>query len=112
MARHATTPRYAKALPRSELDDVHHADLDFLAERIFGPGRLRLLRAERATAETDWWREHDAELERLQRERSDVDRSLQRQVPRLEEHDDPNHPVIALATRRIEELSARAASIS
>lgn len=92
-------------------DKVLDAVLDFLAERIFGPSRLRLLRAELATAETDSWSEHDAELERLQRERSDVDRSLQRQVLRLEEHDDSNHPVVALATRRIEELSARAASI-
>jgi site-specific DNA recombinase len=93
-------------------DKVLDAVLDFLAERIFGPDRMRLLRAELATAETDSWREHDAELQRLRRERIDVDRSLQRQALRLEEHDDPNHPVIALATRRIEELSARAASIA
>jgi hypothetical protein len=29
----------------------------------------------------------------------------------LEEHEDPNHPVVALATRRIEELSARRSSV-
>jgi DNA invertase Pin-like site-specific DNA recombinase len=81
-------------------DKVLDAVLDFLSERIFGPGRLRLLRAELASAASDSWREHDAELERLERERADVDRSLRRQVLRLEEHDDPNHPVITLATRR------------
>ncbi len=34
-------------------DKILDAVLDFLAERIFGPGRLRLLRAELAAAETD-----------------------------------------------------------
>lgn len=36
-----------------------------------------------------------------------MQRSLYRQTLRLEEHDDPDHPIVALATRRIEELSAR-----
>jgi hypothetical protein len=31
---------------------------------------------------------------------------------RLEEHEDPTHPVIALATRRIEELSTRRDAVS
>jgi hypothetical protein len=31
---------------------------------------------------------------------------------RLEEHDDPAHPIVALAARRIEELSARRESIT
>ena len=43
----------------------------------------------------------------MQREQRDVQRSLYRQTLRLEEHDDPDHPIVALATRRIEKLSAR-----
>jgi hypothetical protein len=36
-----------------------------------------------------------------------MDRALYRQALRLEEHDDPNHRVVALAKQRIEELSGR-----
>jgi hypothetical protein len=41
----------------------------------------------------------------------EVQQALRRQVLRLEEHDDPDHPVIKLATQRIEELSGRAEAI-
>jgi hypothetical protein len=54
---------------------------------------------------------HDAELDRLRREQTEVQRSLYRQTLRLEEHDDPDHPIVALATPRIEELAARQESI-
>lgn len=37
----------------------------------------------------------------------ELDRALYRQALRLEEHDDPNHPVVKLAIRRIEELTAQ-----
>ncbi|HEY5294606.1 MAG TPA: hypothetical protein VIJ70_03925 [Gaiellaceae bacterium] len=47
------------------------------------------------------------ELLALNQERDQLDQALYRQSLRLEEHDDPSHPVVALATRRIEELSAR-----
>ena len=40
-----------------------------------------------------------------------MQRSLYRQTLRLEEHDNPDHPIVALATRRIEELAARQESI-
>ncbi|MHB1539398.1 MAG: recombinase family protein [Solirubrobacteraceae bacterium] len=86
--------------------------LDFLARRIFGPERLRLLQAELAQAGTEEWCEHDAEQERLQNELQGIDRSLHRQTLRLEEHEDPDHPVVALATRRIEELSARRRAVT
>ncbi len=69
-------------------DIILEHTLDFLARRIFGPERVRLLRHE------------------LQ----DTERSLHRQALRLEEHDDPNHPVIVLAKQRITELSARRAA--
>jgi hypothetical protein len=92
-------------------DVILEATLDFLGRRIFGPNRLRLLRAEMANATTASWKDHDAELERLQRERADVEQSLYRQALRLEEHEDPNHPIVKLAGRRIEELAARQSAI-
>ena len=52
------------------------------------------------------WQKHEAEIARRRRELADLDRSLYRQALRLEEHDDPAHPVIALAKRRIVELTA------
>ena len=91
--------------------ELEHA-LDFLSRRIFGPDRLKLLRSELSRAEAATWREHDDERDRLQRELADIDRSLYRQTLRLEEHDDPAHPIVALAGRRIEELSARRESIT
>lgn len=73
-----------------------------------GAGAVALLclaawRCSASACESD----HDAELDRLQREQRDVQRSLYRQTLRLEEHDDSDHPIVALATRRIEELAAR-----
>jgi len=83
---------------------------DFLSRRIFGPDRLRLLRRELSHAAASW-HEHDSELDRLKRRRREVERSLYRQTLRLEEHDDPDHPVVALAKRRIGQLSAHRESI-
>jgi hypothetical protein len=68
------------------------------------------LRHELAGADRAEWKQHDAQAEQLAAELADIDRSLRRQGLRLEEHDDPDHPVVALATRRIEELSARRAA--
>ncbi len=85
---------------------------EFMAERLFGPDRLRLLSAELATAADEQKDDPDAsERERLEAEEKDVQKALRRQVLRLEEHDDPDHPVIKLATQRIEELSGRAEAI-
>ena len=114
VSRHSAAAADAAGHPRVlgiKEDTVLDAVVDFLGDRIFGPDRLRLLRAELARAAAGEWREHDAELERLARELREVDRSLYRQTLRLEEHDDPNHPVVALATRRIEELTARREAI-
>jgi site-specific DNA recombinase len=85
---------------------------EFLAERLFGPERLRLLRKELARADSAEWKQHDAQADRLAAELRDVNRALYRQTLRLEEHDDPGHPVVALATRRIEELTARRQAIT
>jgi site-specific DNA recombinase len=86
---------------------VLEAVTDFLGRRIFGPERLGLLKVELARATSASWGEHDGELDRLTKEEAEIERSLHRQALRLEEHDDPRHPVVALATSRIEELSAR-----
>src|SRR5204863_519094 len=71
------------------------------------PGRLDLLRDELARTAADGWHEHEAETTNRRRELAELERSLYRQALRLEEHDDPGHPVIALAKRRIVELTAR-----
>ncbi len=65
-----------------------------------------ILPEELARASLGGWQEHEAEIARRRRELADLDRSLYRQALRLEEHDDPGHPVIALARRRIVELTA------
>ena len=86
--------------------------LDFMGRRLFGPERLRLLRDELARFAEEGANDHAAERERLARERDDLDRALYRQALRLEEHDDPDHPVVALAKRRIAELSARREAVA
>jgi len=85
--------------------------IEFMGRRLFGPERLRLLRDELARSVAEGWREHDTQLARLRLELEDIDRALYRQTLRLEEHEDPRHPIVALATRRIEELSTRRASV-
>jgi tRNA(Glu) U13 pseudouridine synthase TruD len=85
----------------------------FMAERLFGPDRLALLREELLDEAADGaWRERDAELANLHAEDDKVQKALYRQALRLEEHDDPDHPVVKLATRRIEELSGKAKAIA
>jgi hypothetical protein len=84
---------------------------DFMGRRLFGPDRLQLLRAELAKSAAADWQEHDNQEAKLQREAEQLQRSIYRQTLRLEEHDDPNHPVIAAASRRIEELSSRYAAV-
>jgi hypothetical protein len=86
--------------------------VEFMGRRLFGPDRLRLLRDELSQASTTAWHDHDAELSTLRSDLAEVDRSLYRQTLRLEEHEDPDHPVVAMATRRIEELSARRSAIT
>ncbi len=91
---------------------VLEAALDFLARRIFGPDRLGLLRDELADATAATWEGHTADLDRLEGELRDIERSLRVQALRLEEHEDPKHPVVVLATERIEELSARKSAVT
>jgi site-specific DNA recombinase len=86
--------------------------LDFMGRRLFGPDRLRLLRDELARYVEEGAGGHAAERERLTREGDDLDRARYRQALRLEEHDDPEHPVVALAKRRIAELSARREAVA
>lgn len=92
-------------------DLVLGALLDFMTRRIFGPERLRHLRHELAEAATGSGDRRDAELVRLRSELKEIDQALYRQALRMEEHDDPDHPVVALAKQRIAELSARRAAI-
>jgi DNA repair exonuclease SbcCD ATPase subunit len=74
--------------------------------RLFGPKSLRYLRKELAhvkSSETE--SQHRDELERLQAEREKIDQSMRRQTLRMEEQDDPRHPIIVLAKQRIDELA-------
>ncbi len=81
-----------------------------MGRRLFGPERLRLLRDELARSSAESWREHDTQLGGSASTSRTPTAPLYRQSLRLEEHDDANHLVVALATRRIEELSFRRAS--
>ncbi len=86
--------------------------LDFLARRVFGPDGLRLLHDELAGATVSSWQQHGPEAERLEEDLGKLDRSLRMQSLRLEEHEDPNHPIVALASERIVELTARKAAVT
>lgn len=90
-------------------DVVLDAVRGFMSERLFGPERLDLLRGELAEAANDGaWQERDSRLADLRAEEKQVQQALYRQSLRLEEHEDPEHPVVKLATQRIEELSKQA----
>ena len=84
---------------------------DFLGRRLFGPDRLHLLRDELATALADGDDSHTAELAAVTRQLAEIDQAVRRQALRLEEHDDPDHPVVAAAKARIEELAGRRAAL-
>ncbi len=108
--RHGLAASEAAGHPRVlgiKEETVLDALVDFLSRRLFAPGRLDLLRDELARTAADGWHEHEAETTNRRRELAELDRSLYRQALRLEEHDDPGHPVIALAKRRIVELTAQ-----
>jgi site-specific DNA recombinase len=93
-------------------DVVLDAVRSFMSERLFGPERLDLLRDELAEAASDGaWQERDSRLADLRAEEKQVQQALYRQSLRLEEHEDPEHPVLKLATQRIEELSGQAEAI-
>ncbi len=84
---------------------------DFLSRRVFGPDRLRLLRDELAQSVAGNWSDHAAQAADLARKLTENERSVLRQTLRLEEHDDPNHPVVAAAKKRIEALAQERAAI-
>src|SRR4029077_706079 len=93
-------------------EKIREAVLDFLARRVFGPDRLCLLRDELANATASTWETHAGDLSRHESELRDIGRSLRVQALRLEEHEDPKHPVVVLATERIEELSTRKSGVT
>ena len=86
--------------------------LDFLSRRVFSADRLRLLRDELAASTATSWEDHSAEAERLQGELNKLNRALRAQTLRLEEHEDPAHPIVALASERIMELSTRKTAVT
>src|ERR1700722_6423475 len=86
--------------------------LDFLSRRVFGADSLRLLRDELAASTASSWEDHDAEAKRLEAELEKIKRSRRAQKLRLEEHDDPTHPVVVAASERIVELSTRKSAVA
>jgi hypothetical protein len=78
----------------------------------FGPDRLRLLRDELAASTASTWEDHSADVDRLESELATLNQSLRAQTLRLEEHEDPAHPIVALATERIVELSTRKGAVT
>jgi site-specific DNA recombinase len=92
-------------------DTVLDAVLEFMDRRLFGPGRLKRLRDELSRPSSDPDDQHAEDLERLQSELQDIDQARHRQSLRMEEHDDPQHPVVALAKERIIELGTRCKAI-
>jgi site-specific DNA recombinase len=85
--------------------------LDFLGRRVFGADRILLLRDELAQTVSGNWNDHTAHTADLTRKLNENERSVLRQTLRLEEHDDPHHPVIAAAKKRIEALAHERAAI-
>lgn len=88
-------------------DHLLQAAVDFLGRRLFGPERIALLRQELTVASTGDTSNEARERVQLSQRADELDRALYRQALRLEEHDDPNHPVVKLAVQRIEELTAQ-----
>jgi site-specific DNA recombinase len=80
---------------------------DFLGRRLFGPDRLRLLHDELAASLVESDDGHTEQLATVARHLAEIDQAIRRQTLRLEEHDDPDHPVVAAAKIRIEELAGQ-----
>jgi site-specific DNA recombinase len=85
--------------------------LDFLARRLFGPDRLRLLHDELLQSLGAIDDDHALEVVAAKRQLAEIDQAVRRQSLRLEEHDDPAHPVVAAAKARIEDLAAQRAAL-
>jgi hypothetical protein len=84
----------------------------FLSERVFAPEAIELLRAEIATGEADHAAGRvEAKLARLRAEIADVDQAIERQVGVFEKYDNPNHPVVLVAEKRIISLAERKADL-
>jgi hypothetical protein len=84
-----------------------------MVSRLLGADRLDLVRDELLDKASEGaWQERDSRLARLHAEARETERALYRQALRLEEHDDPEHPVVKLATKRIEELGGKETSIT
>lgn len=91
---------------------VLEAIREFMAERIFGPHRLRLLREDMvAVTCAEVADPGEAQRDRPETERQTIETAMRRQALRLEEHHDPEPAVVKLAKERIEELGTRAEAI-
>jgi site-specific DNA recombinase len=94
-------PRSLQVKEQAIIDAV----LDFLGRRVFGPDRIRLLGDELLGFGDEPQGDGQAAVNALRGKLADTQTAIYRQSLRLEEHDDPAHPVVAAAPRRIEELA-------
>lgn len=85
--------------------------LDFLARRVFRPGRLELLREELGASAPDEVTAAGEELSKLRADWVQLKKRINRQTVEIEATDDREDPVARRATIRIRELSAEQALV-
>jgi site-specific DNA recombinase len=85
---------------------VNHT-IDFLATRVFSPDAVMRLREEIERAEEPRPENREAKITLLRSDINELEQAIDRQVLTFEKYDNPMHPVIRAAERRIEELHNR-----
>ena len=85
--------------------------IDFLAERVFSPEAVTRLRSEIEKTDEPDPNDRAAKATLLRADVEEMQKAIDRQVLVFEKYDNPNHPVILAAERRIEELHKRKISL-
>jgi DNA invertase Pin-like site-specific DNA recombinase len=80
---------------------------DFLADRVFGPDRLKHLQEELADAGGSAWRDRERKLAKLDRELEQANQAIKAQVAHLDRYNDPDHPAAVAIHERIDQLAAK-----
>lgn len=81
--------------------------LDFLATRVFAPGALMRLHGELQSNSEPAPGDPAEKVEAIRARLADLSRKIDRQVVVFEEYDDPSHPVVEAAKRRIADLGEK-----
>ncbi len=80
--------------------------IDFLATQVFAPEAILQLRDELEQEQAPPADDPGAKLETLRGQIAEIATKIDRQVAVFEKYDDPKHPVVQAAERRIEQLAA------